>query len=329
MNKYDYFEEFIKKVFKNIDGVHLINLDEKINCTIYHPDFMFEFKNEKYCVEVKSKFSPNLFGRILENFNLFIKRENYHGIIVIVDKISDSYKDIIKKQYNIEVYDISNILYLIYDNIVLQKELNKLIEFSLDEITPREVNISYTKKSSAKKEKKDYLEKLEIIESGKEDAKEYEKLLEKIIKDIFSNELALFQRQIRTEDGINIFDMICKIKNDINDDFFSILEKFYKTKYILFEFKNYKEPIKQGQICTTEKYLFNTALRNVAIIITRNGADKNGIKLAKGVLRESGKLILIVDDNDLKEMIKLNENGEKSSIVLTRKLDELLTKLEK
>lgn len=290
---------------------------------------MFEFKNEKYCVEVKRKFSPNLFGRILENFNLFIKRENYHGIIVIVDKISDSYKDIIKKQYNIEIYDISNILYLIYDNIVLQRELNQLIEFSLDEITPREVNISYTKKSGAKKEKEDYLEKLEIIESGKEDAKEYEKILEKIIKDIFSNELTLFQRQTRTEDGINIFDMICKIKNDINDDFFSILERFYKTKYILFEFKNYKEPIKQEQIYTTEKYLFNTALRNVAIIITRNGADRNGIKLTKGVLRESGKLILIVDNNDLKEMIKLNENGEKSSIVLTRKLDELLTKLEK
>ena len=51
-------------------------------------------------------------------------------------------------------------------------------------------------------------------------AKDYERLMEKILKNIFSNELSLFKTQCRTEDGINIFDMICKIKSGINDDFF-------------------------------------------------------------------------------------------------------------
>ena len=123
--------------------------------------------------------------------------------------------------------------------------------------------------------------------------------------------------------------MICKIKNGINDDFFTIVEKYYKTKYILFEFKNYSDVIKQGQICTTEKYLFETALRKVAIIITRHGIDKNGMKLAKGILRESGKLIIVLNDEDVKEMIRIYEKGEKASTVLVRKLDELLTTLEK
>lgn len=174
-----------------------------------------------------------------------------------------------------------------------------------------------------------YIEKLSNIKEGKENAKKYEELLEEIIKDIFSDELMLFQSQYRTEDGINIFDMICKIKNGVNDDFFSIIEKFYKTKYILFEFKNYQTSIKQGQICTTEKYLFEAALRKVAIIISRHGIDENGKKLAEGILRESGKLIIVLNDTDLKRMIEFYIKGDKPTVVFTEKLDEILTRLEK
>lgn len=67
----------------------------------------------------------------------------------------------------------------------------------------------------------------------------------------------------------------------------------------------------------------------MAIIITRHGIDENGKKLANGILRESGKLIIVLDDNDVKEMISLYRRGEKATYVLTRKLDEILTTLEK
>lgn len=75
--------------------------------------------------------------------------------------------------------------------------------------------------------------------------------------------------------------------------------------------------------------MFETALRKVAIIITRHGIDKNGMKLTKGILRESGKLIIVLNDEDVKEMISIYENGEKATTVLEKKLDELLTTLEK
>lgn len=332
MKKYEFCEKFVKKVFKKVEGIIFLDNNFSKNSMKYIPDFMFELDGKKYCVEVKLKFSPSFFGKSIEKFNNFLNEEKISGIIVVLDKISGQYKDLVKKNYNIEIYDISNILYLMYDDEVLLKELKGIINFSLDNIIPQKSNIEMNlKKSIASKKDKnfDYIKLLAEIKDGTEDAKNYEKLLEKIIKDIFSNELTLFQPQSRTEDGINIFDMICKIKNDLNDDFFSTIEKFYKTKYILFEFKNYKDVIKQGQICTTEKYLYETALRKVAIVITRHGIDKNGMKLAKGILRESGKLIIVLDDNDLKEMIRLNEIGEKATIVLSKKLDELLTKLEK
>lgn len=325
-------EMFIKNVFEKLGMADITHENSIIQHHKYVPDFIFMFEEKRYCIEVKAKFSNNLLGKILENFHEFIKLENISGILVILDKVPSKYKKMVKEKYDISIWDISNILYLIYDDENLQKVLNGLIGFSLDNVIPEETSIKLDGNKIKYKEKykrKNYIEELNDIEEGTDKSKEYEALLEKIIKDIFSNELALFQRQSRTEDGINIFDMICKIKNGINDDFFTIVEKYYKTKYILFEFKNYSGAIKQGQICTTEKYLFETALRKVAIIITRHGIDKNGMKLAKGILRESGKLIIVLNDEDVKEMIKIYENGEKATIVLEKKLDELLTTLEK
>ena len=331
-NKYLAGEMFIKSVFEKMGMVDITNENLTIQHYKYVPDFIFMFEGKRYCIEVKTKFSNNLLGKILENFHEFIKSENISGILVILDKVPSKYKKMVKEKYDISIYDISNILYLIYDDENLQKDLNGLIGFSLDNVIPEETSIKLDSNKIKYKERykrKNYIEELTDIEEGANKSKEYEALLEKIIKDIFSNELTLFQRQSRTEDGINIFDMICKIKNGINDDFFTIVEKYYKTKYILFEFKNYSDVIKQGQICTTEKYLFETALRKVAIIITRHGIDKNGMKLAKGILRESGKLIIVLNDEDVKEMIRIYENGEKATAVLERKLDEILTTLEK
>lgn len=331
-NKYLAGEMFIKSVFEKLGMVDITHESPIIQHYKYVPDFIFMFEEKRYCIEVKTKFSNNLLGKILENFHEFIKSEKISGILVVLDKVPSKYKKMVKEKYDINIYDISNILYLIYDDENLQRDLNGLIGFSLDNVIPEETSIKLDSnkiKYKGKYERKNYIEELNKIEEGRNKSKEYEVLLEKIIKNIFSNELTLFQRQSRTEDGINIFDMICKIKNGVNDDFFTILEKYYKTKYILFEFKNYLDVIKQGQICTTEKYLFETALRKVAIIITRHGIDKNGMKLTKGILRESGKLIIVLNDEDVKEMISIYENGEKATTVLEKKLDELLTTLEK
>ena len=74
---------------------------------------------------------------------------------------------------------------------------------------------------------------------------------------------------------------------------------------------------------------WQTKYRGDLLIHAGKGIDKNGMKLAKGILRESGKLIIVLNDNDIKEMIRMSENGEKATVVLERKLDGLLTTLEK
>ena len=106
--------------------------------------------------------------------------------------------------------------------------------------------------------------------------------------------------------------------------------------FILFECKNYTEPITQGEIYTTERYLFDNALRNVAIIFTRKGMTKNALVAAQGILKEHGKLILVLNDRDIIKLEKLyisKRNGKISEIspsqFLFEKAKDFLMNLDK
>ena len=98
---------------------------------------------------------------------------------------------------------------------------------------------------------------------------------------------------------------------------------------MVFEFKNYNDPITQKEIYTTEKYLYSKALRSVGIVISAHGYDENAFWAAKGCLRENGKLIMLLETEDLIEMNKMKVDQEDPSNYLLDKLDELLLELEK
>ena len=165
---------------------------------------------------------------------------------------------------------------------------------------------------------------LRIIESGTGWRQFEEKCIE-ALKYLFDDDLSLWEAQNTTDDDLSRFDLICRISS--RNDFWTSLSRYFNTRYVLFEFKNYTEPIKQGQIYTTEKYLYTNALRSVGFIIARNGADDNALKAAKGALREHGKLLQVIDLNDLCIMLEMRDNDEDPNDYLADRLDRLLIEL--
>lgn len=67
----------------------------------------------------------------------------------------------------------------------------------------------------------------------------------------------------------------------------------------------------------------------VAIIIYCKGTDERAIKAIKGTLRENGKLILSISNNDLIEMLNKKIKGEFPTDYLEDILDDLLIELKK
>ena len=170
---------------------------------------------------------------------------------------------------------------------------------------------------------------LKGISVGKEGSSDFEKWCIDVLRYLFSDKLSLWKEQRGSNKGLYRFDLICRIKDDEKDTFWRLIENHFDSKYIIFEFKNYKNEITQDQIYTTEKYLYKKALRSAAIIISRNGFKKNSIWAAKGSLRESGKLILLLNCEDIKNMIMIKNKENSPSDYLLDKLDNLLADLEK
>lgn len=171
----------------------------------------------------------------------------------------------------------------------------------------------------------DLCNELKGLEFGKSGWSAYELLCERILRYLFPNDLYGWHKQAYTDDGLNRFDYVCRIKP--TTEFWRFLIDHLQSRYVVFEFKNYKEGIKQGQILTTEKYLLGKALRSVAIIFSRSGADESATKMAQGAMREHGKLMLVLNDGDVCDMLQKKQRGEDPTDFLFDSADDFLLTL--
>lgn len=180
------------------------------------------------------------------------------------------------------------------------------------------------------KECSDLRKDIESWQGGKQtNSTAYEKLCTRTLMRLFADDLTLWNEQAKSNADLYRFDLICKIKRDNHKDFWEVAERYFDSKYIIFEFKNYSGKVTQKEVYTTVRYLYPTALRRVAIIISPNGIDDHADKAIRGVLRDEGKLILSLTNAELIHMLQMKEDGEDPADYLSDKLDALLIDLEK
>ena len=168
-------------------------------------------------------------------------------------------------------------------------------------------------------------EELKRIKRGRKEWSNYEDICARILQYLFTNDLQGWHKQKRTDDGLNRFDFVCRVRP--TTDFWKFLIDHLNSRYILFEFKNYTGKIKQGQILTTEKYLLDRGLRRTAIILTRAGAEPDALRMTQGSMREHGKLMLILNDEKLCEMLHVKDWGDDPTDCLFDVADEFLLTL--
>jgi hypothetical protein len=166
---------------------------------------------------------------------------------------------------------------------------------------------------------------LRQIPTGKAGWQDFEKLCRQALVFLFGSHFGSWSEQSETDDGLHRRDFLASLRP--KNDFWISLAHDFHCRYVVFEFKNYEKEISQSQIYSTEKYLYTTALRSVAIVVARNGADTGAQRAAGGALRESGKLILILSLDDLCQMLNARDNADDPELVLYTHLDKLLTGL--
>lgn len=197
------------------------------------------------------------------------------NICVVANLVSNETKRKYEEAKLGYVWDIRNVLWLFEDYPELKNELISILNYSVENIEPERPE-PFIFEESSQMENTDpesvadsYIAQLKVLETGSAAFKKYEELCVSILKYILGEYLTLWEQQKTTEENLYRFDMCCKIKNGVTQDFFDTICKYFSTKYIVFEFKNYEKPITQREIYTTEKYLYEKALRKVAIIISQ------------------------------------------------------------
>ena len=252
-------------------------------------------------------------------------------VLVTATKSPSETKAAFYEKFGVHIWDVANLLWLFEEFPDIKNEFIAFLEHSTEDIEPNAPDIEILQSPTEQKPTElDLKERLLKIAPGVEQFQDYESLCTEILKYVLGDYLTLWEAQETSNDGLYRFDLCCKIKTGANQDFFDTIKHYFNTKYIVFEFKNHKGKITQKEIYTTEKYLYEKALRKVAIIISRFGADDHALKAAKGALRENGKLILCLSDNSLIEMIDIKTRGDQEPAeFMGALLDDILVHLEK
>lgn len=336
------FEHFMFDLFSSFElDSKLISqpLDKGVDIEIIH-------NSDKYGVETKIYRSRRIPISTIKNsliqLQYNIQNNKYKGgVLVSTANIEPQIREELKKEFMIEIFDRGILISLASRNENLRNELELILlelsqsgqediyngvfsapdKYKMEFIDLKKTNLSQVHKGKV------LCEELTALSAGKKTAKEYEIQCEKILKYIFENDFSNWQNQTSTADTLHIFDLIAKISS--TNDFWKLLARDFHSRFVVFEFKNYKKKIKQGQVYSTEKYLYKTALRNIAIILTRDGAEKNAITAMEGSLRESGKLIISLDQKDICMMLTMKDNGDDPNTYLTEKIDSILMKLSR
>ena len=348
MNEYENlgikFENFCREMLEELG----YNLD---NNTIfrsgksnYGPDIIISNNDVSVIIEVKicRTIRPDYSMLIrtagkLKSFSL--TKSNTQLVILIANSVNEEIKNQIKDSFGIEIIDktiiensiqeypsLLNSFYYFTSCIPQPLHLSQSTE-KINQIIKIPPQNSTINKIIYNQQYQTFEKQLKNIKPGRKDASKYEQIMTDILKYLFEKDLAIWATQLMTDDGLYKYDLVCRI-NPGNTFWDSLISDFH-SRYVVFEYKNYNEPIKQTQIYTTEKYLYKTALRSVCFMIARNGAEKNAIKASKGVLRETGKLLLVLSEEDLLEMIKYKDNGTPPTDYLYELLDNYLLKIEK
>ena len=268
-------------------------------------------------------------------------------LLVVFSQIPSLQKKEIYDRYRIVLLDIANLVFYSNSNPSLLKQLSQVTYFPIDYveghlseeankaglvIDKAEDEIVYEAEKTVS-ETSALIQRLKECKAGKKHSVDYENVCEEILRSLFeANYFNRLTRQHKTNDEHFRMDLIGSLKiNQRNDEsmhpLWRMLVQHYNSHFVVFEFKNYSQEIDQNLIYITEKYLFDAALRNVAIIISRKGFSKAAKFAAEGCLKEHGKLILDITEEDLVKMLELSSDS--AADYLLEKLEEFLMGISK
>lgn len=171
--------------------------------------------------------------------------------------------------------------------------------------------------TSLQKEEKTLLDELEECKPGRSEWYVYQKIVGKILEELFCPPLN--KPIAESSDGTRTNRRDYILANYSTEGFWRFMREKYSADYVVVDAKNYNAKIKKKDILQISNYLKSYGAGLFAIIFSRKGGDMKG---CYHTIREQwmsqGKLIIILDDYDVKSMLKAGHRKGVEDIIGTK-----------
>ena len=263
---------------------------------------------------------PNsLVRKIIHDLERYSELDNVdHLLLVTSSELSKAALEEVSKFRNIKVLGPSWILESLKKFPKIGEEFDSLIK-ALDQIETPLIKDRELPTENA------LISELQKLPPGKSHWREYEDLCVKILNYLFLNPLAPPKLQSRTEDGLDIRDAIYPIR--LGNSYWDTLRNECRSRFMVAEFKNHTDSPGQREVESIQQYLYPKAMRSFGILCSRKVANNPAHKQRRRAWLESEKLIVMLCDVDLIEMIKLKDSGEEPFEIIDSQLEEFFSVL--
>lgn len=153
---------------------------------------------------------------------------------------------------------------------------------------------------------------------------EFESLCVAAVDLLFADQFSQKTTQYEFKHKRKKIDYLATLNDRKIDGFWLSLRQDFRTRSIVFEFKNSARSIGPSDIDATKHYLFPNALRSVAIIFSRKGANKGAQSQILDILRDEGKLVVVLDFEMIEDMLLGFDRGRDPTRVLQAEIDRML-----
>lgn len=176
-------------------------------------------------------------------------------------------------------------------------------------------------RSSQPTREEELIESLEKCPSGRADCYVYQSLVGDILEHLFTPPLNPPIPELADKSKSNRRDFI--MPNYSEKGFWAFMRNKYGADYVIVDAKNHTRKVKKNEALQMANYLKRHGAGLFGMIVSRKGGDSAG---CEHTLREqwliSQKMILVLSDDDIIEMLMAKSDGRPPEDVLGRKIEK-------
>lgn len=288
-------------------------------------DFTFaDSSGDTWVAEVKHYSRPRTGTTVLRQLAVQLNSAKQltgatNGLLIVSMLLPQNLKDDIEVREGITVWDSLQLNDLLARHPEVEQDFLLLLDAQAG--TRRGLEQSVPLDSRAQ----ELISHLEALPSGRETFREFEDLCVEILNYAFFPQLGVPSVQSRSEDGLDIRDAVFPITGD--HAFWQEIKRICSTRFMVAEFKNYADSVRQREVESIQQYLYSKAMRTFGVLCSRNQPSESALLARRRAWVESGKLILLLSDEELKDLIRAKSYGEKPTDVLDAQLEEFFLRL--